>query len=67
MSSPHIAGGRHCFADLHPEWTPGQIKSAIMTTARYGVVKERWHDPANCFDTGSGRVDVAAAINPADL
>ena len=65
MSSPHIAGVAALLADLHPEWTPGQIKSAIMTTAKIGgVVKEDGTTPANSFDTGSGRVDVAAAINP---
>ncbi len=65
MSSPHIAGVAALLKDLHPDWTPGQIKSAIMTTAKFaGVVKEDGVTPANAFDTGSGRVDVAAAINP---
>lgn len=65
MSGPHIAGVGALLKDLHPDWTPGQIKSAIMTTARIaGVVKEDGVTTANAFDTGSGRVDVAAAINP---
>ena len=65
MSSPHIAGVGALLKDLHPDWTPGQIKSAIMTTAKIaGVVKEDGVTPANAFDTGSGRVDVASAINP---
>ncbi|MBK8795250.1 MAG: S8 family serine peptidase [Anaerolineales bacterium] len=65
MSSPHIAGVGALLKDLHPDWTPGQIKSAIMTTAKVaGVVKEDGVTPADSFDTGSGRVDVAAATNP---
>lgn len=65
MSSPHIAGVAALLKHLHPDWTPGQIKSAIMTTARVaGVVKEDGVTPINAFDAGSGRVDVAAAMNP---
>ena len=51
--------------DLHPDWTPGQIKSALMTTARTrGVVKEDGVTPAGPFDFGSGRIDLAAASRP---
>ena len=43
---------------LHPTWTPGQIKSALMTTARTAVVKEDTVTPADPFDIGAGRIDV---------
>src|SRR5690606_21383665 len=49
---------------LHPDWTPGQIKSALMTTAKTGVVKEDETTPADPFDFGSGRVDLTKAGNP---
>ena len=65
MSSPHIAGTGALLKALHPNWTPGQIKSAIMTTAKVqGVVKEDGVTPANAFDFGSGRVDLNVAGNP---
>ena len=39
MSSPHVAGAAALVAALHPSWTPGQIKSALETTAKTTVKK----------------------------
>ena len=65
MSSPHVAGAAALLKDLHPGWTPGQIKSALMTTAKtWGVVKEDGVTPAGPFDFGSGRIDLASASRP---
>lgn len=64
MSSPHIAGSGALLRDLHPDWTPGQIKSAIMMTANGNHVKEDGATPADPFDYGSGRVDLARAGDP---
>jgi len=64
MSSPHIAGAGALLAALHPDWTPGQIKSALMTTAWTKVVKEDGVTPANAFDDGSGRVNLKDAGDP---
>ena len=62
MSSPHIAGGGALLKAAHPEWTPGQIKSALMMTAiTQGVTKEDGVTLADAFDYGSGRVDLSKA------
>ena len=61
MSSPHVAGSAILLADRHPTWTPGQIKSALMTGAITGVVKEDLTTPADPFDFGAGRIDVGRA------
>ena len=58
MSSPHVAGAALLLIDQHPSWTPGQVKSALMTTANTEVVKEDLTTPADPFDFGSGRIDV---------
>jgi subtilisin family serine protease len=65
MASPHIAGSAALIRDLHPTWTPGQVKSALMTTAKTaGLVKEDGVTPFNAFDAGSGRVDLTVAGSP---
>ena len=58
MSSPHVAGAAILLMDKHPSWTPGQVKSALMTTATTEVVKEDLTTPADPFDFGSGRIVV---------
>ncbi|MCP4601851.1 MAG: S8 family serine peptidase [Proteobacteria bacterium] len=64
MSGPHIAGAGALIKAMHPDWTPGQIKSALMTTAlTVDVVKEDG-TPGDAFDYGSGRVDLASAGDP---
>jgi subtilisin family serine protease len=61
MSAPHIAGSALLIRALHPGWTPGQIKSALMSTGHQDVVKEDLTTPADPFDYGSGRVDLTVA------
>lgn len=61
MSSPHVAGSALLLAAMHPDWTPGQIKSALMTTATTDVVKEDLVTPADPFDMGGGRIDLSVA------
>lgn len=63
MSAPHIAGAAILVKARHTGWTPGEIKSAIMTTATTKVVKEDLVTPADPFDMGSGRVDLSKAAD----
>jgi len=65
MSSPHVAGAAALLKDLHPDWTPGQIKSALMTSGETDdVKKEDGETDANAFDRGSGRIDLDEASHP---
>ncbi|WP_203912092.1 S8 family serine peptidase [Rhizocola hellebori] len=64
MSSPHVAGAAALLAAKRPEWTPGQLKSALMTTALTDVVKEDLTTPADPFDFGAGRIAVDKAAQP---
>ena len=61
MAAPHIAGSAILLKALHPTWSPGAIKSALMTSAKTSVVKEDTVTPADPFDDGAGRVDLTKA------
>lgn len=64
MSAPHVAGAGLLVLAEHPGWTPGQVRSALMTTAVTDLVKEDGETPADPFDMGAGRIDLAAARDP---
>ena len=64
MSSPHIAGIGALLKDLHPDWTPAEMQSAIMTSARQNVFKQDGVTPADPFDFGAGHVVPNGAANP---
>jgi subtilisin family serine protease len=64
MSSPHIAGIGALLRDLHPNWTPAEMQSAIMTSARQNVFKQDGVTPADPFDFGAGHVVPNGAANP---
>jgi len=61
MASPHAAGSAALLKALHPDWSPAEIQSALMTTAITSVLKEDKSTPATPFDTGAGRIDVSKA------
>lgn len=61
MSSPHVAGAGALLFALHPDWTPGQVKSALETTATTKVTKPDRTTPADPFDFGGGRIDLTKA------
>lgn len=61
MASPQAAGAAALLRARHPEWTPGQIHSALMTTAHEGILDDDNLTPATPFDMGAGRVDLSLA------
>ncbi|MCB9155344.1 MAG: S8 family serine peptidase, partial [Caldilineae bacterium] len=59
MSSPHTAGAAALLSGLYPDWTPSEIKAAMMSTGKVtGVYKEDYITQADPFDMGGGRVQV---------
>ncbi len=63
MASPHTAGAGALLVAAHPDWTPMEIKSALMLTAvNTGIKKEDGVTDGDKFDFGAGviQVDLAA-------
>ena len=63
MASPHVAGAAALIKQLKPNWTAGQIHSALMSTAVTNLTKEDATTPADAFDMGGGRINIQAALN----
>jgi subtilisin family serine protease len=67
MSSPHVAGLGALLTDLHPDWSPMAIKSALMTSA-YDVLDGGTPapntNPVLIFRQGAGHVQPNSAANP---
>lgn len=64
MSSPHAAGVAALLKAAHPGWTPGEIKSAMMTASTQNVLKEDGVTPADPFDRGAGSIRANQAVKP---
>ena len=69
MSAPHIAGIAALFKQLHPDWSPMAIKSALMTNAT--DVLDTFTDTTaadasalRAFAQGAGHVQANAAMTP---
>ena len=65
MAAPHVAGSAALIKQMHPDWTPTQIRSALMTTSTTDVWLDGDHTvPASVLDMGAGRIDLTKAGDP---
>ncbi|WZY00160.1 S8 family serine peptidase [Bacillus sp. FSL W7-1360] len=65
MSSPHVAGAAALLLQLHPEWTPEQVKAALMNTTKT-LTSERGQ-PYKPHEQGTGRLQVDQALRAETL
>ncbi|MCG2798041.1 MAG: S8 family serine peptidase [Cellulomonas sp.] len=64
MASPHVAGIAALVRQAHPDWTPAQVKAAIVNTATHDLYTgaNRTGEVYGPARVGSGRVDALAAV-----
>ncbi len=65
MASPHMAGAGALMKALYPDWSPAEIQSALMTTARTPITNDDGTNPATPFAEGAGEVDLTQAAHAA--
>ena len=63
MASPHVAGAGALLKSLHKDWTPDNIRSALMmtSTTAQAMKKADGKTVADPFDVGAGRIRVDLA------
>jgi len=61
MGTPHVAGSAALIKQLHPNWSPEQVKSALENSAKRPVGSSTSNTPlTNPMSRGGGRIDLTA-------
>jgi subtilisin family serine protease len=64
MAAPHVAGAALLMGAQHPTWSPGAIRSALMTTALADLTTQEDGAAATSEDQGAGRIRIDRAGAP---
>jgi subtilisin family serine protease len=67
MATPHIAGVAALLVQLHPKWSPDQIKAALMNQAVQDLKDNLLGSPVSATVMGSGRVDAFGSATTVSL
>ncbi|MFT8320435.1 MAG: S8 family serine peptidase [Bacillus sp. (in: firmicutes)] len=60
MAAPHVAGACALIVEAHPNWTPEEVKAALMNTAM--PMMDREENVYKVYEQGAGRIQVDEAI-----
>lgn len=63
FSTPQVTGATALVKQVHPNFTPAELKSAVVNTAVGNVLTEDGSTPAFLISQGAGLLDLAAAIS----
>jgi uncharacterized protein (TIGR03437 family) len=61
--TPMTAGAAALVKQAHPDFTPGQVKSALVNGAAQDTTTDEFGDPVDVQWIGAGRLDAGAAVN----
>ncbi|HZS31415.1 MAG TPA: S8 family serine peptidase [Gaiellaceae bacterium] len=64
MATPHVAGSAALLLELHPGWTPEEVKSALMSTASPAWANTARTVEAPAIEEGGGLVWLPRAADP---
>ena len=60
MSAPHVAGAAALIKQAYPDWTPDEIKAALMNTAK--PITDHNGDYYSPHEQGTGRIQIEKAL-----
>ncbi|QYJ89346.1 S8 family serine peptidase [Shewanella halotolerans] len=65
MATPHVTGAMTLLSQIHPDWTPAEIQSALMLTAGPVMLNTGYQliEPYYNFMAGAGAINVARAAD----
>ncbi|GAB3142593.1 hypothetical protein GCM10027290_17420 [Micromonospora sonneratiae] len=63
MAAPHIAGLAALYLAKYPDWSPAEVKSAMMTTT-FATRTATGQPNTDVFAQGAGHVDPTRMLNP---
>ncbi|MGG5255190.1 S8 family serine peptidase [Neobacillus sp. SM06] len=65
MAAPHVAGACALIKEAHPDWTPAEVKAALMNTAK--PLRKNGGDDYHAYEQGAGRIQVDKAVKAGTL
>lgn len=65
MAAPHVAGASALILQAHPDWTPEQVKAALMNTAK--ILTKKDGKAYHTFEQGAGRIRLVEAVKTESL